>query len=103
MPLKDERIQDNRIRPTPEIGCGARILPPVYRPGWDRSLRHSTDSCGRSWYHGCDVVQAQLVQEAVRALEMAGPPVSGAVCIRRSSVRTGFRVPCEATGGYWSR
>ena len=21
MPLKDEKIQDNRIRPTPEIGC----------------------------------------------------------------------------------
>jgi hypothetical protein len=26
MPLKDQKIQDNRIRPTPEIGCRAPAL-----------------------------------------------------------------------------
>ena len=25
MPLKDEKIQDNRIRPTPEIGCPGHV------------------------------------------------------------------------------
>ena len=100
MPLKDEKIQDNRIRPTPEIGCRGtlpcaacsmlvRRMPSCRcslprsenggvtvrlrrgsseggehvrsltihgeggrRMGWDRSLRHSTDSFGRSWHHG---------------------------------------------------
>jgi hypothetical protein len=31
MPLKDEKIQDNRIRPTPEIGCRATYpAPPAF-------------------------------------------------------------------------
>ena len=100
MTLKDEKIQDNRIRATPEIGCRgtsscaacrhagqAHAVMPMQpaqigewwryrqaatrverggehvrsltihgeggrRMGWDRSLRHSTDSFGRSWHHG---------------------------------------------------
>ena len=45
--------------------CSPLTVKEGRRMGWDRSLRHSSDSFGRSWHHGRGVVQAQPVQEAV--------------------------------------
>jgi hypothetical protein len=121
MPLKDEKIQDNRIRPTPEIGCPGHV-PCAAASMRVRRMPMQPAQIGEWWRyrHGCDagrargpsmsacspstvnegrgtgeidhcgtplippdargttdvgVVQAQLVQEAVRAPDTGGPPV----------------------------
>jgi hypothetical protein len=74
MPLKDERIQDNRIRPTPEIGCrGTYPAPPASM--LVRRVPSCRCSLPRSGNGGVDVTAATRVErgaEHVRLLTIHG-------------------------------
>ena len=73
MPLKDEKIQDNRIRRTPEIGCRG-ILRHLLDAGQTHAVVPMQAAQIGEWWryrHGCDAGRARG-GEHVRLLTIHG-------------------------------